>query len=177
MDGRIFGALLNEVFDKVGIGTMVYSNDYQSIRRAVKADAYNIYNITRNGVRSETLRDRSQKAIEAGIENFLVYEIDGSLIGCVHLQSYESGQVIEIGSVYVQPFYQNKGVGRRMVAYACEEAADNGAKQVVAVTTQAVKFFSEVCEFDEMSPDQLPEPRRTDVKTNGRNAKVFAKAL
>ena len=27
LDGRLFGALLNEVFDKVGIGTMVYSNE------------------------------------------------------------------------------------------------------------------------------------------------------
>lgn len=177
LDGRTFGALLNEVFDKVGIGTMVYSNEYQSIRRAVKADAYNIYNITRNGVRSETLRDRSQEAIEASINNFLVYEIDGSLIGCVHLQSYDNGSVVEIGSVYVQPFYQNKGVGRKMVEYACSEATENGAKCIIAVTTQAIKFFSEVCGFDEMDANQLPEPRRTDFKTNGRNAKVFGKAL
>ena len=69
LDGRLFGALLNEIFDKVGIGTMVYSNEYQSIRRAVKADAYSIYNITRNGVRSETLRDRSQADIEAAIDD------------------------------------------------------------------------------------------------------------
>ena len=109
LDGRLFGALLNEIFDKVGIGTMVYSNEYQSIRRAVKADAYSIYNITRNGVRSETLLDRSQTEIEATITDFLVYEIDGSIVGCLYLQAYDSATVIEIGSVYVQPFYQNNG--------------------------------------------------------------------
>ena len=177
LDGRIFGALLNEVFDKVGIGTMVYSNDYQSIRPAVKADAYAIYNITRNGVRSETLRNRSQLEIEASIDNFLVYEIDGSLIGCVTLQSYENGDSIEIGSVYVQPFYQNKGVGRRMVEYACKEAAERGAKRLLAISTQAIQFFTEVCQFEELTTDDLPEPRKTEVQSNGRNARIFGKEL
>jgi amino-acid N-acetyltransferase len=177
LNGRTFGALLNEVFDKVGIGTMVYSNDYQSIRPAVKADAYAIYNITRNGVRSDTLRNRTQAEIETAIENFLVYEIDGSLIGCVTLQTYPDSTVVEIGSVYVQPFYQNKGVGQRMVEYACKAAAEKGATQVVAVSTQAIKFFTEVCGFDEFTSDDLPEPRRSEVKTNGRNAKVFVKQL
>lgn len=177
LDGRIFGALLNEVFDKVGIGTMVYSNDYQSIRPAVKADAYAIFNITRNGVRSETLRDRTQAEIEAAIDNFLVYEIDGSLIGCVTLQTYNDPDSIEIGSVYVQPFYQNRGVGRRMVEYACKAAAAKGAKQLLAVSTQATKFFTEICEFDERSVNDLPEPRRSQVKSNGRNARVFGKTL
>ena len=88
LDGRLFGALLNEIFDKVGIGTMVYSNDYQSIRRALPADAYSIYNITRNGVRSESLRDRTQENIEAAIDNYLVYEIDGSIVGCVNIRPY-----------------------------------------------------------------------------------------
>ena len=109
LDGRLFGALLNEIFDKVGIGTMVYSNDYQSIRRAVTADAHSIYNITQNGVRTESLRERSQESIAATIDDYLVYEIDGSIVGCVNLKIYDSGDIAEIGSVYVQAFYQNKG--------------------------------------------------------------------
>ena len=64
LDGRLFGALLNETFDKVGIGTMIHSNEYQCIRRAVPADAHSIYNITQNAVRSERLRERSQESIE-----------------------------------------------------------------------------------------------------------------
>ena len=177
LDGRLFGALLNEIFDKVGIGTMVYSNDYQSIRRAVKADAYSIYNITRSGVRSEMLRDRSQAAIEADIDNFLVYEIDGSIVGCVHLQSYDDGAVIEIGSVYVQPFYQNKGVGRRMVEYAETDATERGARRVIALTTQATHFFTKLCGFDEGQSDDLPEARRAEYLENGRNSKILYKDL
>ena len=177
LDGRLFGALLNEIFDKVGIGTMVYSNEYQSIRRAVKADAYSIYNITRNGVRSETLLDRSQTEIEATITDFLVYEIDGSIVGCLYLQAYDSATVIEIGSVYVQPFYQNKGVGRHMIEYAEVDAKQRGAKRVIAMTTQATNFFTKLCGFQEGSAADLPESRKADYQANGRNSKILYKEL
>ena len=171
LDGRLFGALLNETFDKVGIGTMIHSNEYQCIRRAVSADAHSIYNITQNAVRSERLRERSQESIEAEISDYLVYEIDGSIVSCLSLRSYDS--VIEVGSVYVQPFYQNKGVGRKMVEFACDQAKDRGFKRVFAMTTQAGKFFSEICTFLEGTVDDLPIKRQEEHKKNGRNSKVF----
>jgi amino-acid N-acetyltransferase len=177
LDGRLFGALLNEIFDKVGIGTMVYSNEYQSIRRAVKVDAYSIYNITRNGVRTETLRNRSQVEIEAAIKNFLVYEIDGSIVACVHLQSYDAGKVIEIGSVYVQPFYQNKGVGQQLVEYAEADAKQRGAQRVIVMTTQAANFFTKLCGFQEGSSEELPATRKAHYLANGRNSKILYKDL
>ncbi|MDP4882649.1 MAG: amino-acid N-acetyltransferase [Opitutales bacterium] len=177
LDGRVFGALLNEIFDKVGIGTMVYSNDYQSIRQAIPADAYSIYNITRNGVRSATLRDRSKESIEASIENFLVYEIDGSIVACVNLQTYDDGAVVEVGSVYVQPFYQNRGVGRKMVKYACVEAERRKAKRVIALTTQSSNFFIKVCEFSEGDINDLPKERKEDYTANGRNSKILYRDL
>ena len=173
LDGRVFGALLNEIFDKVGIGTMVYSNDYQSIRRAVAADAHSIYNITQNGVRSESLRERSQESIAATIDDYLVYEIDGSIVGCVNLKIYDSSDIAEIGSVYVQAFYQNKGVGRKMVEFACAEAQERGSRRAIAMTTQASKFFSKICAFEEGTVNDLPAERREDYAQNGRNSKVL----
>jgi len=173
LDGRIFGALLNEIFDKVGIGTMVYNNDYESIRPAVAADAYAIFNITRNAMQSDALLERTQQYVESEIANFLVYEIDGSIIGCIHLRRYDNGSTIEIGSVYVQPFYQKKGVGRRMIEYVCQEAKRKGTKRVVALTTQATKFFTAVCDFKEGSYEDLPPERSTEAQRNGRNSRVF----
>ncbi len=173
LDGRLFGALLNEIFDKVGIGTMVYSNDYQSIRRAVTADAHSIYNITQNGVRTESLRERSQESIEAAIADYLVYEIDGSIVACVNLKIYDSGDIAEIGSVYVQAFYQNKGVGRKLVEFACSEAQKRGSKRAIAMTTKASKFFSKVCAFEVGTINDLPAERREDYAQNGRNSKVL----
>ena len=173
LDGRLFGALLNEIFDKVGIGTMVYSNDYQSIRRAVTADAHSIYNITQNGVRTESLRERTQESIEATIADYLVYEIDGSIVACVNLKIYDSGDIAEIGSVYVQAFYQNKGVGRKLVEFACAEAQKRGSKRAIAMTTKASKFFSKICAFEVGTINDLPAERREDYAQNGRNSKVL----
>lgn len=177
LDGRLFGALLKEVFDKVGIGIMIHSNDYQSIRRAVKADAYTIYTITKNEVRSETLIDRSQTMIEKMIDDFWVYEIDNSIVGCVYLKKYDDHQLVEIGSVYVQPFYQNKGVGRRLIEYAETDATKRGAKRLLALTTQAAPFFTRLCDFKEGTVDHLPAGRRVDYETNGRNSKILYKDL
>ena len=173
LDGRIFGALLNEVFDKVGIGTMIYSDEYQSIRPAHKKDAQSIYNITRNAVRSETLFNRSLKHIINEINNYLVYEIDGSIIGCMHLRKYSNSSIIEIGSVYVQSFYQGKGVGKKLIKYAIKLAHLDGTKKLFAMTTKASDFFEKVCNFKEGKIEDLPLIRQEEHHTNCRNSKVF----
>ncbi|PXA04275.1 amino-acid N-acetyltransferase [Coraliomargarita sinensis] len=173
LDGRIFGVLLNEIFDKVGIGTMVYNNDYESIRPAIPADAYAIFNITRNAVQSDALLERTQQYVESEIANFYVYEIDGSIIGCIHLRNYEGGKTVEIGSVYVQTFYQKKGVGRRMIEYVCQEVKRKGTTRVIALTTQATKFFTAVCDFKEGGYKDLPAERADEAQRNGRNSRVF----
>jgi amino-acid N-acetyltransferase len=177
LDGRQFGALLNEVFDKVGIGTMIYSNAYQSIRPASPVDAYSIFNITRNAVRNEHLLSRSQEAIEAAIEDYHVYEIDGSIVACVRLRYWQSLNLAEIGSVYVQPFYQGKGVGQRMVHYAVDAARNKGAKRVFALSTQAAPFFEAVCGFSPAQLDALPLERQEEYRISGRNSKIFFKDL
>ncbi|MBM3853087.1 MAG: amino-acid N-acetyltransferase, partial [Verrucomicrobia bacterium] len=46
LDGRIFDGLLNEVFSSEGVGSLVYGNDYQQIRRARKTDVRLIHNLT-----------------------------------------------------------------------------------------------------------------------------------
>ena len=173
LDGRIFGALLNEVFDKVGIGTMIYSDEYQSIRPAHKKDAQSIYNITRNAVRSETLFNRSLKHIINEINNYLVYEIDGSIIGCMHLRKYSNSSIVEIGSVYVQSFYQGKGVGKKLIKYAIKLAHLDGTKKLFAMTTKASDFFEKVCNFKEGKIEDLPLIRQEEHHTNCRNSKVF----
>jgi len=177
LDGREFGALLNEVFDKVGIGTMVYSNEYQSIRVATPADAHAIHTITRGAVRDQALRDRSLEAIRDEIDRFLVYEIDGSIVACARIETFEDPEVIEVGSVYVQPFYQDRGVGRKMIEYAGLEARHRGARKLIALTTQAAGFFRDVCGFADGAVDDLPAERRRAYADEGRNPRVLVKTL
>ncbi|MGF1483745.1 MAG: amino-acid N-acetyltransferase [Opitutales bacterium] len=177
LDGRVYGCLLTEVFDTVGSGTMVHANEYQQIRPARKKDVQAIHNITRNAMREEALRERTRASIEQAIDTYFVLEVDGSLIACACLLPYKGTKTMEIASVYVQPFYNRRGAGRRMVAFCCEEAARRGASKVIALSTRTSSFFSEICGFSEGSVSDLPKARRADYEKNGRNSRILKKIV
>jgi amino-acid N-acetyltransferase len=178
VDGRVFDGLLNEVFSSEGVGSLVYGNDYQQIRKATKRDVRLIYNLTRNAVRREELIHRTQQAIEKNLDQFFVFEIDENIIACVTLYFYpERQELAEIGSLYVVPFYHNRGIGQKMVEYACLQAKERGAKTVIALSTQSFAFFTNVCGFEETTKDILPETRLKQYDESGRNAKILVKPL
>ena len=138
LDGRVFDGLLNEIFSNEGVGSLVYGNDYQQIRRARKSDVRMIYNLTRAAVRREELIHRTQQAIEKNIDQFYVFEIDENIIACVTLYFYpDKPQMAEVGSLYVMPFYHNRGIGKKMVEYAMRAAKERGATTVTGEATRA----------------------------------------
>ena len=178
LDGRVFDGLLNEIFSSEGVGSLVYGNDYQQIRKARKGDVRLIYNLTRNAVRREELVHRSQQAIEKNIDQFFVFEVDENIIACVTLYFYpDKLQTAEVGSLYVVPFYHNRGIGKKMVDYACMVAKERGATQVIALSTQSFGFFTNVVGFEETTKDVLPDARLKLYEDSGRNAKVMLKKL
>lgn len=178
LDGTIFDGLLNEVFSNEGVGSLIYGNDYQQIRQATRRDVRFIYNLTRSAVRREELLHRSQQAIEKNIDQFFVFEIDEALIACVTLYFYpDKPALAEVGSLYVMPFYQNRGIGKKMVDYACIQAKERGASTVVALSTQSFGFFTNTCGFEETDKNVLPEARLKLYEESGRNPKVLIKQL
>jgi amino-acid N-acetyltransferase len=178
LDGRVFDGLLNEIFSNEGVGTLIYGNDYQQIRKATRRDVRLIYNLTRNAVKREELVYRTQQAIEKNIDQFFVFEIDENLIACVSLTLFpDKPQLAEVGSLYVLPFYQNRGIGRKMVDYACLMAKERGATTALALSTQSYSFFISSCGFAEEDKSVLPESRLKSYEDNGRNSKILTKAL
>ena len=173
LDGRVFGGLLTEIFDKVGLGTMVHANDYDRIRQAKKKDAQALYNLAKHGAKSEALVLRTRQQIEQSIADFFVYEIDDSIIGCAALRTYPDGKAMELGALYVQPFYHGRGVGKKLVEYAKRRAKDRGAKKLLALTTQTSGFFQSSCGFVEASLKDLPAVRRQELSSSGRNSHVL----
>jgi len=137
-----------------------------------------IYNLTRAAVRREELLHRTQTMIEKHIDQFYVFEIDENIIACVTLTFYaDKPQLAEIGSVYVMPFYQNRGIGRKLIEYACLRAKERGATQVLALSTQSYSFFTSVMNFEETNTSALPEARLKSYAESGRNPKVLIKTL
>jgi amino-acid N-acetyltransferase len=178
LDGRVFDSLLNEIFSSEGVGSLVYGNDYQQIRKATKRDVRLIYNLTRNAVRREELVHRTQQSIEKNIDQFFVFEIDENIVACVTLYFYqEKPLVAEIGSLYVMPFYHNRGIGKKMVEYACLQARERGAAKAIALSTQNFGFFTNVCGFEEAEKESLPDARLKLYEESGRNPKVMVKSL
>jgi len=178
LDGRVFDGLLNEIFSNEGVGTLIYGNDYQQIRKATRRDVRLIYNLTRNAVKREELVYRTQQAIEKNIDQFFVFEIDENLIACVSLTLFpDKPQLAEVGSLYVLPFYHNRGIGRKMVDYACLVAKERGASAALALSTQSYSFFISSCGFAEAEKSVLPESRLKNYEENGRNSKILVKAL
>ena len=178
LDGRLLDGLLNEIFSNEGVGTLIHGNEYQQIRPATKRDVRAIYNLTRHAVKREELLYRTQLAIEKNIEQFYVFEIDENIIACVSLMFYaDRPKSAEVGSLYVMPFYHHRGIGKKMVDYACMMAKERGATSIIALSTQAYTFFTSVCSFEEAEKDILPDSRLKVYDDSGRNSKVMVKKL
>lgn len=178
VDGRILDGLLNEIFSNEGVGSLVYGNDYQQIRRATKRDVRRIYQLTRAAVRREELLSRTQQAIEKNIEQYFVFEIDENIIGCVTLNYFpDLPLVAELGSLYVSSTYHNRGIGKKLVDYAGLVAKEKGVTTLLALSTQTFGFFTNVCGFTETTKEALPESRLKLYDESGRNAKVLVKLL
>ncbi|HQL20285.1 MAG TPA: GNAT family N-acetyltransferase, partial [Opitutaceae bacterium] len=144
--------------------------------QATRRDVRVIYNLTRAAVKREELIHRTQQAIEKNIDQFFVFEIDENIIACVTLYFYpDKPQLAEVGSLYVMPFYQNRGIGKKMVDYACLQAKERGATTIVALSTQSFGFFSGTCGFEETDKSILPEARLKLYEESGRNPRVLVK--
>src|SRR5207245_10212265 len=85
INGRVDEGLLAEVFSNEGIGTLIYANEYQQIRRALKKDVRAIQMLTKKSVESEELVKRTRASIEKSIGDFYIFEIDKNPVACVAL--------------------------------------------------------------------------------------------
>jgi len=178
VDGTIFDGLLNEIFSSEGVGSLIYGNDYQQIRQATRRDVRFIHQLTRAAVERGELLDRSVQAIEKNINQYYVYEIDEALIACVTLYFYpDKPDVAEVGSLYVLPFYNGRGIGKKMVDFACLRAKEQGASSVVALSTQSYGFFTNTCGFEEADVTVLPLARLRLYTESGRNPRVLLRKL
>jgi amino-acid N-acetyltransferase len=168
-------ALLSEIFSQEGIGTMVYSNEYQQIRRVYKKDVRAVMALIRQSVDSEELVKRTRADIVTHLEDYWVLEVDRNLVGCVALHIYPEQNLAELACLYVHKDHEGQGYGRKLMAYAEQVAAEKGIKQVMALSTQTFNYFQQKGGFTEATPDILPPERRKKYDASARNSKVMIK--
>jgi amino-acid N-acetyltransferase len=177
ISGHVDDGLLAEVFSNEGIGTLVYANEYQQIRRARRSDVRAIEQLIRSSVESEELAPRSRSMIERDLADYYIFEVDRNPIACVALHVYPEQKKGELACLYVRPSHENQGIGRKMAQFVETKARELGLEALLALSTQAFNYFQSKAGFVEGTPDDLPPQRRARYDASGRRSKVLLKKL
>jgi amino-acid N-acetyltransferase len=180
VDGTQDEVLLAELFSNEGVGTMIHADDYQQIRRAKTTDIPSLMSMMRQSVEDAALAPRSKQQIQQRIGDFFVLELDGHPVGTVAVHTYElpdHSKTAEIACLFVRRSHKNKGHGRKLVAYAEDQAKQRGCQWIFLLSTQAFRFFEEKMGYVEVDPDILPAGRKEAYDKSGRNSRVLRKEL
>ncbi|MGF1655709.1 MAG: amino-acid N-acetyltransferase [Verrucomicrobiales bacterium] len=177
INGMANEALLNEIFSNEGVGTMVHSNEYRQIRRVYKKDVRAIMSLIRQSVAHEELIRRTRLEILERLEDFWVLELDRTIVGCAALHVYEEMRCGELACLYVSTHHENKGHGRKLMAFIEDTARKQGLEKLFALSTQAFAYLEQKGGFVEASIDALPESRRLKYQTSERRSRILVKTL
>ena len=177
INGRVDEGLLAEVFSNEGIGTLIYANEYQQIRRAMRKDIRQIQQLTKQGVQTDELVKRTRAAIEKQLGDYYIFEIDKHPVACVALHIYAEQNKGELACLYVSPSHENQGIGRKLIQFVESKARELGLSELITLSTQAFTYFQSKAGFAEGSPNDLPPSRREKYDVGGRNSKVLVKKL
>jgi len=176
INGRVDEALLAEVFSNEGIGTLIYANEYQQIRRAMKKDIRAIMLLTKESVETEELVRRTRAGIEKSLGDFYIFETDKNPVACVALHQLDQAKA-ELACLYVSPLHENQGIGRKLIQFVESKARELGMSELLVLSTQAFTYFQSKGGFSEGSPEDLPPARREKYEQSGRNSKILVKKL
>ena len=174
IDGREEGAVLRELFSNLGSGTMVYTDEYDSIRPFHSRDLPDILRLMEPLMQTGILIRRTADQILEKRNDYVVFIIDESVRACGALHDWGEGQG-EIAAVAADPFYAGLNLGRRIVGYLIEKARKNRMSRVFVLTTGTQDWF-ESLGFRAVSIDSLPE-RKRQVYDHSRKSKAFALEL
>lgn len=177
INGRVDEGLLAEVFSNEGIGTLIYANEYQQIRRALRKDIRSIQNLTKQGVASDELVKRTRAVIEKQLQDYYIFEIDKHPVACVALHVYPEHNKGELACLFVSASHENQGIGRKLIQFVESKARELGLSELLTLSTQAFTYFQSKAGFAEGTPDDLPPARREKYDAGGRNSKVLVKKL
>jgi len=177
IDGRVDEALLTEIFSSEGIGTMIYANEYQAVRRAMKKDVQAIRNLIKESVEQEEILKRSRQDILQHLTDYYVFQIDGKVVGCVALHVQPGGELAELACLSVSNANENMGIGQKLMLFAEDAARHKGVKKIFLLSTRAFNYFQQKGSYKDGSINDLPASRRERYEASGRNSKILVKTL
>ena len=177
INGRVDEGLLAEVFSNEGIGTLIYANEYQQVRKALKKDIRHILMLTKSSVANEEMVKRTRLMIEKQLGDYFIFEIDKNPVACVALHIFPEQKKGELACLYVSKSHENQGIGSKLIQFVENKAREAGLEELLTLSTQAFTYFQSKGGFVEGTPDDLPPARREKYDQSGRKSKVLVKAL
>ncbi|HEC17985.1 MAG TPA: amino-acid N-acetyltransferase [Gammaproteobacteria bacterium] len=175
LDRHIDGAMLQELFTRDGVGTLISADNYEDTRQANIDDVAGILELITPLEEADILVRRSREHIEMEIDRFTVMERDGMVIACAALNPFIKNHMAELACLAVHPDYRDAGRGNSLLRYMEQLAMQKGVRQLFALSTKSAHWFLERG-FKKAGLDSLPMKRRA-LYNYRRNSKVFIKEL
>ena len=104
-----------------------------SVRRARMSDVDCIFSLTSYWAEKGEILPRTRDNIIHDIQNFVVAELEGEVVGCASLYIYQTG-LAEIRSVVIAQSAQRQGQGQALVQYLLEFAHQMELHQIIVLT-------------------------------------------
>lgn len=175
LDRHLDGSLLLELFTRDGVGTLISSSEFETIRSATLDDIGGIMELIKPLEQQGILVKRSREKLEMEIGDYIVIERDGLIIGCTAFHVMQDKQYAELACLAVHPDYRKDARGNRLLEYLIDKAEKQAIRRLYIRSTQTVHWFVErgfkLCEISD-----LPEPMKSAYNYQ-RNSKVLFKQL
>lgn len=175
LNRHIEGALLLELFSRDGIGTLISPTPFEEIRPATLEDIGGILELIQPLESTGQLVKRSREKLEINIDDYIVIERDGLIIGCTALHTLTDSLAGEIACLAVHQEYRGESRGDDLLDFLLNHAQEQGLRNVYALSSQTMHWFIERG-FIQVPVEQLPEQMKNFYNYK-RNSKVFVKAL
>jgi len=175
LDRHIDGALLQELFTRDGVGTLISADAYEGTRQAGIDDVGGILELISPLEQADVLVRRSREHIEMEIDRFTVTKRDGMVIACVALNPFSENKMAELTCLAVHPDYRGAARGNTLLQFVEQNAMQQGIRQLFVLSTKTSHWFLERG-FKKADIKILPMKRRA-LYNYRRNSKVFIKTL
>ena len=170
---HVDGALLLELFTRDGIGTLISSTAFETIRPATLDDIGGIMELIKPLETQGILVKRSREKLEMEIGDYIVIERDGLIIGCTAFHLMDDGNSAEIACLAVHSDYRRGARGNSLLEYLLAKAKSEKIRRLFVRSTQTVHWFVERG-FVSCDISELPEALRSAYNYR-RNSKVLFK--
>mmetsp|Transcript_6879 Transcript_6879/g.25374 ORF Transcript_6879/g.25374 Transcript_6879/m.25374 type:complete len:617 (-) Transcript_6879:577-2427(-) len=174
VNGQEEGALLQELYTRDGVGTLVSAEDYDAIRPMNENDVDGVMALLAPLEAAGIVVPRPREKLTADLKYFGVIERDRLIVACAALIPYE-GSAAEIGAIAVHPAYRNGGRGDRLLQHLERKARDMEVKTLFALTTRTADWFM-ARGFVKRTVSDLPQSKFKSLNEK-RNSQIYTKDL